>query len=64
LVYVVLTEDDEQITLTPAEFEQRYGWKNDPSKVRLLPEPEGEQQPEQAENSPGETDQAATESDS
>ncbi|MBI1913463.1 MAG: hypothetical protein HYS12_01715 [Planctomycetes bacterium] len=23
-------------TLTPADFEQKYGFKNDPAKVRLL----------------------------
>jgi hypothetical protein len=34
-VYVALTEEGEQITLTPEEFRQRYGWKNDPSRVRL-----------------------------
>ncbi len=35
LVCVVLTEDGHQETLPPAEFEQKYGWKNDPDKVRL-----------------------------
>ena len=24
------------ITLTPAECQKRYGWKNDPKKARLL----------------------------
>jgi len=34
LVYVVQT-DEGQFTLTPAEFAEKYGWKNDPEKVRL-----------------------------
>ena len=34
-VYVVLTEQGEQLTLTPAEFTKKYGWKNDPAKVSL-----------------------------
>jgi WD40 repeat protein len=38
LVVVVLTDDGRQETLTPAEFEQKYGWHNDPEKARLLPE--------------------------
>jgi serine/threonine protein kinase/WD40 repeat protein len=38
IVYVATTDAGEQITLTPAEFEKRYGWKNDPSKVTLTPE--------------------------
>lgn len=38
LVYVVQT-DAGQDTLTPAEFSQRYGWKNDPERVRLPPAP-------------------------
>jgi WD40 repeat protein len=38
LVYVVLTDDGEQLTLTPDEFTRRYGWKNDPAKVILLGE--------------------------
>ena len=33
-VYVVHT-DAGQDTLAPAEFAQKYGWKNDPSKVTL-----------------------------
>jgi hypothetical protein len=33
-VYVVQT-DTGQETLTPEEFSNRYGWKNDPEKVRL-----------------------------
>ncbi len=35
LVYVVQTVAGQQ-TLTPAEFSQKYGWKNDPAKVKLL----------------------------
>jgi hypothetical protein len=34
LAYVVQT-DEGQFTLTPAEFADEYGWKNDPEKVRL-----------------------------
>jgi WD40 repeat protein/serine/threonine protein kinase len=34
LVYVVQT-DHGQETLTPDEFAKRYGWKNDPERVRL-----------------------------
>jgi hypothetical protein len=36
LVYVAQTESGEHITLTPVEFEKKYGWKNDPKKARLL----------------------------
>ncbi|MDY0166759.1 MAG: WD40 repeat domain-containing protein [Thermoguttaceae bacterium] len=35
LAYVVLTDTGEQLTLTPAEFEKQYGWKNDPAKVPI-----------------------------
>ena len=35
LVYVALTDDDRQLTFTPEEFAEKYGWKNDPSQVRL-----------------------------
>ncbi|MBI3463688.1 MAG: PD40 domain-containing protein, partial [Planctomycetes bacterium] len=34
IVYVVQT-DGGQETLAPAEFAARYGWKNDPERVRL-----------------------------
>ncbi len=34
LVYVVLTDSGEQITLTPEEFANKYAWKNDPAKVQ------------------------------
>jgi len=44
LVHIVQTDSGEQLTLTPAEFAEKYGWKNDPEKVRLnlgaLTEPE------------------------
>jgi WD40 repeat protein len=36
LVHVVQTEDG-QLTLTPQEFAQRFGWQNEPERVRLLP---------------------------
>ena len=39
LVHVVLTESGEQQLLTPDEFEQQYGWKNDPAQVQPLVEP-------------------------
>ena len=41
LVAVGLTEDGEQVILTPEVLAARYGWENDPSKVSLLPEPPG-----------------------
>jgi len=37
LGYFLLLEDGSQTMLTPAEFEQRFGWKNKPSKVSQLP---------------------------
>ena len=33
IVYVVLTESGEQLTLAPEEFAKKYGWKNDPGKA-------------------------------
>jgi len=36
LVYVVQTETGQEL-LAPAEFEKKYGWKNDPQHVRLPP---------------------------
>ncbi|MBL8827326.1 MAG: SUMF1/EgtB/PvdO family nonheme iron enzyme [Planctomycetaceae bacterium] len=36
LVYVAQTDAGEQVTLSPAEFSKRYGWKNDPAQARLL----------------------------
>ena len=35
LVYVAQTDEGQQV-FTPQEFEQRFGWRNDPEKVRLL----------------------------
>jgi len=37
-----LTEQGERLTLTPAEFFKKYGWKNDPAKVNLKAESGGE----------------------
>ena len=34
IVYVVRTAKGQEV-LKPKEFEDRYGWKNDPDKVRL-----------------------------
>jgi hypothetical protein len=34
LVYVAQTAHGQE-TLTPGEFEQKYGWTNDPDKVHL-----------------------------
>jgi hypothetical protein len=36
LAYVVQT-DQGQETLSPQEFAKKYGWKNDPERVRLAP---------------------------
>ena len=36
LIYIVQTDDGVQHTLTPAEFAEQYGWKNDPEKVKLI----------------------------
>jgi hypothetical protein len=35
-VYVAQTDDGRQETYTPAEFQKKYGWKNDPAKAILL----------------------------
>jgi WD40 repeat protein len=35
IVYVVQPEAGPQKVLTPAEFAKKYGWKNDPEKVKL-----------------------------
>jgi hypothetical protein len=32
-----VTESGEQLTLTPEEFAQKYGWKNDPNRVIIAP---------------------------
>jgi hypothetical protein len=37
LVYVAETDQGEQLMLTPKEFFDRYGWKNDPSQLQALP---------------------------
>jgi hypothetical protein len=36
IVYVAMLEDGSQRTYTQAEFEKAFGWKNDPTKGRLL----------------------------
>ena len=36
-VYVAMTASGEQLTLSADEFYAKYGWKNDPAKVRLSP---------------------------
>ena len=33
LVTLALTDDGSQLTLTPAEFAKRFGWKNDAGQV-------------------------------
>jgi serine/threonine protein kinase/WD40 repeat protein len=38
LVYVVETDKGQEL-LSPEEFAAKYGWKNDPDKVRLTPAP-------------------------
>lgn len=37
LVYVVLTEEGQQLTLSPQEFSAKYGWQNDPQRVGKAP---------------------------
>ena len=36
IVYVAMHDDGSQVTCTPAEFAQQFGWKNDPEKATLL----------------------------
>lgn len=36
LIYQVEYEDGRREDLTPAEFADKFGWKNDPSKVKLI----------------------------
>ena len=36
IVYVALHEDGRQLTYTPAEFREKFGWKNDPAKATLM----------------------------
>ena len=33
--YVAVTDDDQWVTYTADEFEQKYGWKNDPDQVHI-----------------------------
>ena len=39
IVYVALTEDGRQETYAPGAFRTKFGWRNDPDKVRLFGEP-------------------------
>ena len=36
IVYVAMHDDGNQVTYTPAEFRQKFGWKNEPEKATLL----------------------------
>jgi formylglycine-generating enzyme required for sulfatase activity/serine/threonine protein kinase/WD40 repeat protein len=36
VVYVAMHDDGSQVTYTPAEFREKFGWKNDPEKATLL----------------------------
>jgi serine/threonine protein kinase/WD40 repeat protein/formylglycine-generating enzyme required for sulfatase activity len=36
IVYVAMHDDGSQVTYTPAEFREKFGWKNDPEKATLL----------------------------
>ena len=36
IVYVALFEDGRQETFTPAEFQKKFGWQNDPEQATLL----------------------------
>ena len=36
LVYIALTKDGHQETYSPTDFATKFGWKNDPTKARLL----------------------------
>lgn len=36
IVVVAMLEDGSQQTFTPQEFAEKFGWKNDPAKARLL----------------------------
>jgi len=35
IVYVAQTDAGEYLTLSPAEFQKRFGWKNDPCQAWL-----------------------------
>ena len=40
LVYLVETEAGERLTLSPRDFNAKYGWTNSPAKVKIdMPEP-------------------------
>jgi WD40 repeat protein len=34
ILYVAEQDDGQQATLTPDDFAQRYGWRNDPQRVQ------------------------------
>lgn len=36
IVYVAMLEDGSQHSYTPAEFAEKFGWKNAPEKATLL----------------------------
>ena len=36
LVYIALTKDGHQETYSPTDFATKFGWKNDPTKARLM----------------------------
>ena len=36
IVYVAMHEDGSQVTYTPQEFREKFGWQNDPNKARFL----------------------------
>ena len=36
IVYVALHKDGSQLTYSPTAFREKFGWKNDPAKARLL----------------------------
>ena len=37
LCYVAETEDGRRLLLTPDQFEEEFGWRNNPAQVRLTP---------------------------
>ena len=36
ILYVTQLDDGSNVTLTPAEFATRFGWKNEPERATLL----------------------------
>jgi len=36
IVYVAMLDDGSQQTFTPAQFDEKFGWKNDPNKATFL----------------------------